>query len=64
MTLARLYEQTKKQHEMPRVPQDGNSEHKQQPLSEMSHTHRDFFGLVPPFSYERTEASTDKMCYN
>jgi hypothetical protein len=64
MTLARLYEWTKKQHEMPRVPQVGNSEHKPQPLSEMSHTHRDFFGCVPPPSYERIEASTDKKCYN
>jgi hypothetical protein len=33
-------------------------------LSEMSHTHRDFFGFVPPPSYERTETSTDKKCYN
>jgi hypothetical protein len=64
MTLARFYERTKKQHEMPRVPQVANSQHKQQPLSEMSHTHRDFFDFVPPPSYERTEASTDKKCYH
>jgi hypothetical protein len=30
----------------------------------MSHTHRDFFGFVAPLSLERTQASTDKKCYN
>jgi hypothetical protein len=30
----------------PRVLQVGYRKHKQQPLSEMSHTHRDFFGFV------------------
>jgi hypothetical protein len=48
MTPAILYEWTNKQHEMLRVPQVGNSEHKQHALSEMSHTHRDFFGFVSP----------------
>jgi hypothetical protein len=33
-------------------------------LSEMSHTHRDFFGFVAPPSYGRTPASTDKKRYN
>jgi hypothetical protein len=36
----------------------------QQPLSEMSHTHRDFFGFVSPPSFGSTQASTDKKCYN
>jgi hypothetical protein len=35
----------------------------QHPLSEMSHTHRDFFGFVAPPSVRRTQASTDKKCY-
>jgi hypothetical protein len=39
-------------------------EHKEQPLSEMSHTYRDFFGFVPPPLLGRTQASTDKKCYN
>jgi hypothetical protein len=55
---------TKKQHDTPGTLQDGNSEHKQQPLSGMSHTHRDFFGFVPPPSSRRILASTDKKCYN
>jgi hypothetical protein len=25
---------------------------------------RDFFGFVAPLSFERTQASTDKKCYN
>jgi hypothetical protein len=36
----------------------------QQPLSEMSHTHRDFFGFVLSPSLRRTQASTDKKCYD
>jgi hypothetical protein len=36
----------------------------QQPLSETSRTHRDFFGSVPPPSIKRIQASTDKKCYN
>jgi hypothetical protein len=48
----------------PRVLQVGYMKHKQQPLSEMSHTHRDFFGFVPPPSLRRTQASTDKEYYD
>jgi hypothetical protein len=59
-----LGEWTKKQCDTPRALQVGYSEHKQQPLSEMSYTHRAFFGFVPPPSYERNQASTDKKCYN
>jgi hypothetical protein len=33
-------------------------------MSEMSHTHRDFFGFVAPPSLRRTPAFTDKKCYN
>jgi hypothetical protein len=44
--------------------EDGYMEHKEQHLSEMSHTHRDFFGFVPPPLLGRTQASTDKKCYN
>jgi hypothetical protein len=33
-------------------------------LSEKSHTQRDFFGFITPPSFGRTEASTDKDCYN
>jgi hypothetical protein len=36
----------------------------QQLLSEMGHTHRDFFGFIAPPSYGRTRASTNKKCYN
>jgi hypothetical protein len=57
-------EQTKKQREAPKTLQVGYREHKQQPLSEMSHTHKDFFGFVSPPSYGRIQASTDKKCYN
>jgi hypothetical protein len=55
---------TKKQHNIPGTLQVGYREHKEQPFSEMSHTHSDFFGFVPPPSYERTQASTGKKCYN
>jgi hypothetical protein len=30
----------------------------------MSYTHRDFFGFVALLSFGRTQASTDKKCYN
>jgi hypothetical protein len=30
----------------------------------MSHTDRDFFGFVAPPLVRRTQASTDKKCYN
>jgi hypothetical protein len=36
----------------------------EQPLNEMSHTHRDLFGFSPPPSMGRTQASTNKKCYN
>jgi hypothetical protein len=36
----------------------------QQPLSETSHTHRDFFGSVPLPLHERIQTSTDKKSYN
>jgi hypothetical protein len=36
----------------------------QQPLSEMSYTHRNFFGFVPPPSFGGTQASTNKKCYS
>jgi hypothetical protein len=46
---------TKKQHDNPRGLQVGYMKHMQQPLSEMSHTHGDFFGFVALPSYERTK---------
>jgi hypothetical protein len=48
----------------PRVLQFGNRKHMQQPLSEMSYTHRNFFGFVPPPSFGSTQAFTNKKCYN
>jgi hypothetical protein len=48
-----LGKQTKKQRDTPRVLQAGYKEHKEQPLSKMSHTHRDLFGFVPPPSLRR-----------
>jgi hypothetical protein len=48
----------------PRTLQVGYRKHMQQPLSEMSHTHRDFFGFITPPSVRRTQASTVKKCYN
>jgi hypothetical protein len=48
----------------PRVLQFGNKKHMQQPLSEMSNTHWNFFGFVPPPSFGSTEAPTNKKCYN
>jgi hypothetical protein len=59
-----LGERTKKKHDTPRAMQIGYRKHMQQPFSETSHTHRGFFGFVAPPSYERTQASTDKKCYN
>jgi hypothetical protein len=59
-----LDEWTKKQRGTPRALQVGYRKHKQQPFSEMSHTHRDFFGFIPPPSLKRTQASTNKKCYN
>jgi len=53
-----LDEQTKKQRETPRAQWVGYSEHKRQPLSEMSHTHRDFFGFVPPSLLGRIQCTT------
>jgi hypothetical protein len=43
-----LDEWTKKQHKAPRVQQVGYDERKQQPLSEISNTYKDFFGFSPP----------------
>jgi hypothetical protein len=59
-----LGEWTKKKHNTPRVLQVGYRKYMQQPLSEMSHTHRDFFGFVLLPSLRRTPASTDKKHYN
>jgi hypothetical protein len=59
-----LGEWTKKQCDAPRFLQFGYRKHMQQPLSEMSYTHRDFFDFVAPPSLGRTQASTDKKCYN
>jgi hypothetical protein len=57
-------ERTKKQRDTPIALQVGYSKHKEQPLSEMSHTHLDLFGFVPPSSLGRTQVSTNKKCYN
>jgi hypothetical protein len=54
----------RKKRDTPRALQVGYREHMQQPLSEMSHTHRDFFSFVALPSLRRTQASTDKKCYN
>jgi hypothetical protein len=48
----------------PRVLQVGHRKHMEQPLIEISYTHMVFFGFVAPPSYRRTQASTDKKCYN
>jgi hypothetical protein len=40
-----LGEWTMKQHDTHRALQVGYSNHKQQPVSDMSHTHRDFSGF-------------------
>jgi hypothetical protein len=59
-----LGKRTKKECDTPRALQVGYKKHMQQPLSEMSHTHMDFFCFVAPPSVRRTQASTDKKCYN
>jgi hypothetical protein len=55
---------TKEKRDTPRAPQVGKRKHMQQPLTKMSHAHRDFFGFVPPSSFGSTQASTDKKCHN
>jgi hypothetical protein len=63
--LAKLWvNKLRKKHDTPRALQVGYRKHMQEPLSEMSHTHRDFFGFVAPPSVRRAQASTDKKCYN
>jgi hypothetical protein len=59
-----LGKRTKNKCDTPRALQVGYRKYMQQPLSEMSHTHRDFFGFVALPSLRRTQASTDKKCYN
>jgi hypothetical protein len=59
-----LDEWTKKQCDTPRALQAGYRKPMQQPLSETSHTHRDFFGFVALPSLRRTPSSTNKKCYN
>jgi hypothetical protein len=54
----------RKKRDTPRDLQVGYRKHMQQPLSEMSHTHRDFFSFVAPPLVRMTQASTDKKCYN
>jgi hypothetical protein len=44
---------TKKKHNTPRALQVRYRKHKQQLLSEMSYTHRDFFGFIALPSYGR-----------
>jgi hypothetical protein len=63
--LAKLWvNELRKKRDTPRALQVGYRKHMQQPLSEMSHTHTDFFGFVAPPSLRRTQASTNKKCYN
>jgi hypothetical protein len=50
-----LDERTKKQCDTPRALQVGYKEHEEQPLSEMSYTHRDSLGFVPLPSFRRTK---------
>jgi hypothetical protein len=59
-----LGKRTKKKGDTPRALQVGYRKHMQQPLSEMSHTQRDFFGFVAPPSFGCPQASTDKEYYN
>jgi hypothetical protein len=59
-----LGEWTMKQHGTHRDLQVGYSNHKQQPVSDMSHTHRDFSGFDASPSLRRTPAFTDKKGYN
>jgi hypothetical protein len=46
------------------MPIPTHREHMKQPMSETSHTHRDFFGFVAPPSFGRTPAFIHKKCYN
>jgi hypothetical protein len=59
-----LCKQTKKYRDTPRALQVGYRKHMQQPVSETSHTHRDFFGFAAPPSFGKTPAIIDKKCYN
>jgi hypothetical protein len=59
-----LGKRTKKKHDTPRALQVGYRKHIQQPLSEKSHTHQDFFCFVAPPSFGCPQASTDKEYYN
>jgi hypothetical protein len=59
-----LGKRSKKQHDTPRTLQVGYRKYMQQPLSEMRHTHRDFYGFFAPPSYGWTQASANKKCYN
>jgi hypothetical protein len=49
-----LGEWTRKQRDTPKAWQVWYSKHKQQPMSETSHTHRDFFGFDALPSLKRT----------
>jgi hypothetical protein len=51
-----LGEWTRKQRDAPRAQQVGYSKHQQQPVSETSHTHRDFFGFDASPSLRRTRS--------
>jgi hypothetical protein len=59
-----LGKRTKKKCDTPRALQVGYRKHMQQPLSDMSYTHRDFFGFIAPPSFGSPQASTDKEYYN
>jgi hypothetical protein len=59
-----LGERTEKQRDTPRALQVGHKEHREQPLSEKSHTQRDMLSFITPPSFGRTQASTDKECCN
>jgi hypothetical protein len=56
-------EWTKKQRDTPGAMHVGYRKHMRQPLSEMSYTHRNFFGFVPPHSIGSPQAFTDKEYY-
>jgi hypothetical protein len=64
MMLARMNKWTKKQRDTPRVLQVEYRKHMKQPLSEMSYTHRDFFGFVTLLSVGSPKASSNKEYYN
>jgi hypothetical protein len=57
-----LGEWTKKKHDTPGAQQAGYDEHKEQPLSETSYTHKNFFGAVGPPSFGCTQVPTNKKC--